>query len=129
MKEMRIAECVFDLTMIAHEIINDCDCATDIDSRDLFFEIVRLAEEFEKNYDEENDDYMTKIEEYGVNKLRRYLGVSQCYETIVELMLACREMTSDPDGVSFDHEKRIRRMASENGYYVVKYKSATKEVE
>lgn len=60
----RIAECVYDLTLICSEFIRD----TDIDSRMVFEAIHDWAEEFEDQYCED-DDYMTSIEAFGEHKL------------------------------------------------------------
>lgn len=60
----RVAECVYDLTLICSDFIRD----TDIDSRTIYAYIRDWAEEFELQY-QEDDDYMTEIELFGERKL------------------------------------------------------------
>lgn len=62
------AEIVFDLTEIAKRFN-----WSDFDSRDIFGEIYRLAEEFDKSFCED-DDYLTEIEEFGEQKLSEFFG-------------------------------------------------------
>ena len=60
------AEIVFDLTEIAKRFD-----WSDFDSRDIFSEVYRLAEEFDKSFCED-DDYLTEIEEFGEQKLSEF---------------------------------------------------------
>ncbi len=80
MPDMRFAECVFDLTMVAADIIKSFPDSREIDTRDLFGEIYDLAAEFEygpdrcaRYYDEGN--YLTDIVAFGEEKLREYFGL------------------------------------------------------
>ena len=59
----------------------------DVDSRCVFVRIYELAKEFEKNFNEDEDDYMLKIEEFGDKKLKEYLGIEQRFTGCVSPIL------------------------------------------
>ena len=58
--EKRLAECLFDLTLLAAPFIEKYD----IDSREVFQVLCDWAEDFEETFDDENEDYLTEIENY-----------------------------------------------------------------
>lgn len=62
----RIAECVYDLTLMCADLIRDMSSYGD--SRSMFATIREWAEEFENQYCDD-DDYMTEIEIFGEKKL------------------------------------------------------------
>lgn len=84
-KNFGIAECVYDLTTIATTLIHDHD--VDVDSRCVFVKVYELAREFEENFNEDKDDYMLKIEEFGYKKLKEYLGIEQRFTGCVSPIL------------------------------------------
>lgn len=72
--EKRMAECVFDLTLIANHLLGLTPDHIEVDSRAVFEEIWILAGEFESEL-KDSDDYMTKIEEFGLEKLAEFFGM------------------------------------------------------
>ena len=76
-KTMMLCECVYDLTTIAEYLINEHKL--DVDSRDVFWEVAKLAEEFDSKFNDEDEDadYMSDIEEFGFKKLKEYFGIEQ----------------------------------------------------
>ena len=86
-KTMLLCECVYDLTTIAYSIINEYELGVDVDSRDVFFEVAKLAEEFDSKFNDEDGDYMSDIEEYGFKKLKEYFGIEQRFTGCVSPIL------------------------------------------
>lgn len=73
--EYGLAECVYDLTTIATMLIHDYDL--DVDSRCVSFKIYELAKEFTREFDDETDDYMLAIEDFGYRKLMDYFEIKR----------------------------------------------------
>ena len=86
-KTMLLCECVYDLTTIAYSLINEYELGVDVDSRDVFFEVAKLAEEFDSKFNDEDGDYMSDIEEYGFKKLKEYFGIEQRFTGCVSPIL------------------------------------------
>lgn len=84
-KTMMLCECVYDLTSIAEFLINKHEL--DVDSRDVFFEVAKLAEEFDSKFNDEDGDYLSDIEEYGFKKLKEYFGIEQRFTGCVSPIL------------------------------------------
>ena len=77
--DKKLAECVYDLTLIANCIITNHK-GLGIDSRAVFEVIYGLAYEFEYGKDgntiyEDNGNYMEDIEEYGWEHLPAFFGI------------------------------------------------------
>ena len=84
-KTMQLCECVYDLTTIAYSLINEYEL--DVDSRDVFFEVAKLAEEFDSKFNDEDGDYLIDIEEYGYKKLKEYFRIEQRFTGCVSPIL------------------------------------------
>lgn len=86
-KTMQLCECVYDLTSIAEFLINKHEL--DVDSRDVFFEVAKLAEEFDSKFNDEDEDadYLSDIEEFGFKKLKEYFGIEQRFTGCVSPIL------------------------------------------
>ena len=86
-KTMMLCECVYDLTSIAEFLINKHEL--DVDSRDVFFEVAKLAEEFDSKFNDEDEDadYLSDIEEFGFKKLKEYFGIEQRFTGCVSPIL------------------------------------------
>lgn len=86
-KTMMLCECVYDLTTIADFLIKEHEL--DVDSRDVFFEVAKLAEEFDSKFNDEDEDadYLSDIEEYGFKKLKEYFGIEQRFTGCVSPIL------------------------------------------
>ena len=84
-KTMQLCECVYDLTSIAEFLINKHEL--DVDSREVFLEVAKLAEEFDSKFNDEDGDYMNDIEEYGFKKLKEYFGIEQRFTGCVSPIL------------------------------------------
>ena len=84
-KTMQLCECVYDLTSIAEFLINKHEL--DVDSREVFLEVTKLAEEFDSKFNDEDGDYMNDIEEYGFKKLKEYFGIEQRFTGCVSPIL------------------------------------------
>lgn len=72
--DKKFAETVFDLTNIANFLAGMFPDSREVDSRAVFCEVYDLAVEFEMNL-KEDDDYMTKIEEFGRKRLSEFFGL------------------------------------------------------
>lgn len=77
-----LMETVQDITTIAVDIVSKATEDEGYDSRDLFSECRRWAEEFEKIWDsyvkageEDDHDYMLEVEEFAERKAKKYLGI------------------------------------------------------
>lgn len=79
--EYGLAECVYDLTTIATMLIHDYDL--DVDSRCVSYKIYKLAKEFLKEFDDETDDYMLAIEDFGCRKLMDYFEIKRKFTGFV----------------------------------------------
>lgn len=84
-KTMQLCECVYDLTSIAEFLINKHEL--DVDSREVFHEVAKLAEEFDSKFNDEDGDYLNDIEEYGFKKLKEYFGIEQRFTGCVSPIL------------------------------------------
>lgn len=84
-KTMQLCECVYDLTSIAEFLINKHEL--DVDSREVFLEVAKLAEEFDSKFNDEDGDYLNDIEEYGFKKLKEYFGIEQRFTGCVSPIL------------------------------------------
>lgn len=84
-KTMQLCECVYDLTSIAEFLINKHEL--DVDSREVFLEVARLAEEFDSKFNDEDGDYLNDIEEYGFKKLKEYFGIERRFTGCVSPIL------------------------------------------
>jgi len=73
----RIAECVFDITYVADVFINEGKIAPPEDSRELYQKILDLAYEFEDEYDEMKDDYLTKITDFAEKRIMEEFGENE----------------------------------------------------
>ena len=104
-KEFRISECVYDLTTIATTLIHDYD--VDVDSRCVFVRIYELAKEFEENFNEDEDDYMLKIEEFGYEKLMKYLDIKHTFTGYVAQLLAFEVEATTKDEASKIIKKKL----------------------
>ena len=76
-----LLETLQDITAIAVDIVSKATEDEGYDSRDLFSECRRWAEEFEKIWDsyvkageEDDHDYMLEVEEFAERKINKYLG-------------------------------------------------------
>ena len=65
-----LCENVFELSAMAEEL-QIIGSITVEDSRELFYLVLDWAEEFEKQFDPETQDYLTEIESFGRRKLER----------------------------------------------------------
>ena len=74
MYDKKFAETVYDLTLIASFALGMFPDRREVDSRAVFDKVYDLAVEFEMNYTED-DDYMTKIEEFGLKRLSEFFGL------------------------------------------------------
>ena len=63
-----LCENVFELSALAEEL-QIIGSITVEDSRELFYLVLDWAEEFEKQFDPETQDYLTEIESFGRRKL------------------------------------------------------------
>ena len=63
-----LCENVFELSAMAEEL-QIIGSITVEDSRELFYLVLDWAEEFEKQFDPETQDYLTEIESFGRRKL------------------------------------------------------------
>ena len=63
-----LCENVFELSAMAEEL-QIIDSITVEDSRELFYLVLDWAEEFEKQFDPETQDYLTEMESFGRRKL------------------------------------------------------------
>jgi len=96
----RIAECVFDLTLICADFIRKAD----IDSRAMFWEIHDWALEFEEQYDED-DDYMTEIEVFGNMKIAEYIRQKPItFDTYPDMFT---DYDNGIENENYDHEVRL----------------------
>ena len=63
-----LCENVFELSAMAEEL-EIIGSITGEDSRELFYLVLDWAEEFEKQFDPETQDYLTEMESFGRRKL------------------------------------------------------------
>ena len=63
-----LCENVFELSAMAEEL-QIIGSITVEDSRELFYLVLEWAEEFEKQFDPETQDYLTEMESFGRRKL------------------------------------------------------------
>ena len=79
----RLGEVIFDITSCATTMLHKEGHDLDIDSRDLYANIHKWAQEFEQAHEFINfhycddDDYMTEVEEFAYAKLREYFGMEE----------------------------------------------------
>lgn len=81
-REKKLAECVFELTLIANSMIGGLDGRTKdaLDYKDVFNEVYDLAREFEFGKDgehpyEDEGEFLTDIQEFGEKRLGEYFGI------------------------------------------------------
>lgn len=68
------AEALFDITLVAGDLIRSNKLREDIDSRDLFADCVSYAQAFCSYAPKEDWDYLTIIDEFATSRLLRDYG-------------------------------------------------------
>lgn len=72
-KTIRLCEAVYDIAFEAGELMGTGQIAYE-DSRELFWNILQWAEEFEQQFDDKKSDYLTEILDYADKKLNESYG-------------------------------------------------------
>lgn len=67
---IKLCENVHEVTWVAERLLNAGQIAVS-DSRDLFWESLEIARKFEIQFDAETGDYLSDIELYAENALRK----------------------------------------------------------
>lgn len=73
---IKLCESVHEITCVADRLLRTGKIAVD-DSRDLFWEVLRLAQKFESGFTPEDGDYLEEIEDFAESALQEELALGK----------------------------------------------------